>query len=292
MSNPERGVQVTKTSSPQQGSGMFSRKWFIVVSVFAVLSLAGERRASPRPPQVNRSASAKTPSGRKVDKRTPPPVSLSPAVFLIRDPLVLAELQLAAADEGPLAAFAASANEEAWKLRDLAPEAGVGSDAVEQLNELVESSLAKMLSAGQKERLEQIVVQVQGAQSIAGRKVADRLGLTGDQVDQAARLSAATQSGLKGLRAQVSDTKDRAELYRRAEKLRSDLARELLAVLTPAQRDRWTALQGKPVELTKLQMLTAQAPELRNVEAWINTAPLSFAQLRGQVVALHFWTFG
>jgi hypothetical protein len=268
------------------------KKWLTLLLTVMVLMLARQRVASPQPPQTKKPASAKTSRGRKIDQRTPLPVSLNPAVFLIRDPLVLAELQLAAAEEGPLAAFAASANEEAWKLRDLVPEAGVGNEAVQKLNDLIESSLAKILTTAHNERLDQIVLQVQGPQAIADRKMADRLSLSGDQVDQVAKLSAATQSGLKELRRQMSDSKDRAELYRQAEKLRSDLKRDLLAVLTPVQQNRWMALQGKPVDLTKMQMLTALAPELRDVEAWINTAPLTFAQLRGQVVALHFWTFG
>ena len=267
-------------------------KWLTCLLAVAALLLARARVASPQPPQSRRPSSAKTARGQKVDKRTPLPVNLNPAVFLIRDPLVMAELQLTAAEEGPLAAFAASANEEAWKLRDLVPEAGVGNEAVQKLNDLIESSLAKILTDAQNERLDQIALQVQGPPAIAGGKVADRLSLSGDQVDQVARLSAATQSGLKELRRQISDSKDRAELYRQAEKLRTDLKRDLLAVLTPAQHNRWMALQGKPVDLTKLQMLTALAPELRDVEAWINTAPLTLGQLRGQVVALHFWTFG
>ena len=35
------------------------------------------------------------------------------------------------------------------------------------------------------------------------------------------------------------------------------------------------------------------APEIAEVEtAWINSKPLTLAQLRGRVVVVHFWTFG
>jgi len=34
------------------------------------------------------------------------------------------------------------------------------------------------------------------------------------------------------------------------------------------------------------------APELKGIEAWINSKPLTLKELRGQVVVLHFWTFG
>jgi hypothetical protein len=34
------------------------------------------------------------------------------------------------------------------------------------------------------------------------------------------------------------------------------------------------------------------APELQGIDAWINSKPLSLADLKGKVVVLHFWTFG
>ena len=34
------------------------------------------------------------------------------------------------------------------------------------------------------------------------------------------------------------------------------------------------------------------APDFRDISEWINTKPLQLAELRGQVVVLHFWAFG
>lgn len=35
-----------------------------------------------------------------------------------------------------------------------------------------------------------------------------------------------------------------------------------------------------------------KAPELREVNEWINSKALTLAELKGQVVVVHFWTFG
>jgi len=34
------------------------------------------------------------------------------------------------------------------------------------------------------------------------------------------------------------------------------------------------------------------APEFEKAEEWINSKPLQLKDLRGQVVVVHFWTFG
>jgi len=34
------------------------------------------------------------------------------------------------------------------------------------------------------------------------------------------------------------------------------------------------------------------APEFQGIDEWINSKPMSFKDLKGKVVVLHFWTFG
>jgi hypothetical protein len=34
------------------------------------------------------------------------------------------------------------------------------------------------------------------------------------------------------------------------------------------------------------------APELKGINEWINSKPLSLSDLKGKVVVVHFWTFG
>ncbi len=39
-------------------------------------------------------------------------------------------------------------------------------------------------------------------------------------------------------------------------------------------------------------VLKVAAPEFDDLDPWINSKPLSIKGLRGQVVVVHFWTFG
>ncbi len=221
-----------------------------------------------------------------------PQEAIIPAVYLMRDPLIQGELQLKGAQKEAIAELAVAVNEPLWKMRDLAPEAGMGSEDVKKFNEMFAPRLAQILTSSQQERMDQIVLQLQGWGALARDKVAGQLKLAADQRQSIQELVAGSQAGLKDIRLQASAGKNLTELNRQVESLRTGLAQKVSAVLTPVQRSHWDALQGRPFDLATLQPMSALAPELRGISAWHNTQPLTLAQLRGKVVALHFWTFG
>jgi hypothetical protein len=43
--------------------------------------------------------------------------------------------------------------------------------------------------------------------------------------------------------------------------------------------------------VSKLGRVKFKAPELKGGDSWINSPPLSLRQLKGKVVALHFYAF-
>jgi hypothetical protein len=63
-------------------------------------------------------------------------------------------------------------------------------------------------------------------------------------------------------------------------------------MLTPDQQARVRELFGKPIDASRLGRVKFKAPELSGTNGWLNTSPLDMQQLRGKVVALHFWAFG
>jgi peroxiredoxin len=148
------------------------------------------------------------------------------------------------------------------------------------------------LSSSQHDRLGEIVLQVQGTSALGQPGLAGELALTTAQKQEITRISSAADAALTKIRQQAKGTQNLLELNRQAEKLQTDLQRDLIAAVTPDQRERWLALRGRDIDLKKLEPLIAMAPELRDVATWINSEPLTLERLRGQVVALHFWTFG
>src|SRR5580700_3206448 len=49
---------------------------------------------------------------------------------------------------------------------------------------------------------------------------------------------------------------------------------------------------ARPAVAQEHGAMNVRAPELKGIEEWINTKPLALKDLKGQVVVLHFWTFG
>ena len=64
------------------------------------------------------------------------------------------------------------------------------------------------------------------------------------------------------------------------------LVLKLLASIVLVQALGLSARAQEPVAMK------IAAPELRDIETWINSKPLTLKELRGKVVVLHFWTFG
>ncbi|MBI3861725.1 MAG: hypothetical protein HY290_07500 [Planctomycetia bacterium] len=226
------------------------------------------------------------------EKSTGPVEPVNPGVFLLRDPLVQAELKLTAAQKAAAAELAVEFNESIWRFRDASIESDVARKEARIVNAQIEPRLAELLNAGQRARLAGIALQVQGTEALSYSSTVEQLALTREQQEKIARLTAAAHAAIKKLNEQSVGSKDLAELNSKSAKLQTGLQRDLVAVLSKTQRGRWTDLRGAPVDLARLQPLTAQAPELRGVDAWINSEPTTFKELRGKVVVLHFWTFG
>jgi len=255
------------------------------------IAAAAEAKRAPAKPKAAR---GKQTQGQKhADDRAALPVEpVSPALFLLRDPLVQTELKLTDRQMAAAEALAAEFNEQIWRFRDASVDSEVALKEAQLVNSQLEPRLTDLLDAKQRARLDGIVLQVQGTDGLAYSSTAAKLSLTAEQQAKIAKSTAATREAMSKLRTQSATGKDVAELNRRAAALQTELHQDLQDILTKPQRERWIELRGAAFDISRLQPLTARAPELRGVTTWLNSEPLKFEQLRGKVVVLHFWTFG
>ncbi len=212
------------------------------------------------------------------------------SVLLIRDPTVRAELGLTDAQIEAVQAVTDEADGPLWAMRDAPPEKG--RKALLGLLTRTNDALARVLEPAQKRRLDQIVLQVQGTPAVARPDVADKLALTNDQHRRVATIIEETQASLRKASKQARTPESRSTVEKTFQQLHVKQHRRIVSVLTNEQKRQWLSLVGSPFDLTKVSPPAMKAPELQPVEAWINSKPLTLAQLRGKVVVVHFWTFG
>ena len=213
-----------------------------------------------------------------------------PSVLLIRDPSIRAELRLSEEQDRKIRKLMDVVDGPLWGLRDLPP-----AESNAQFKPLLgkaERELEGILKPDQGRRLRQIVLQARGISGMVDPDVPDRLGLTAAQRGKVRDILAQTHKAVRALEHRARE-EGRAEHHlQAARKLRTRQDGAIMALLTDAQKRRCWALLGKPFDLSRVKPIAIKAPELREATAWINSKPLTLAELRGRVVAVHFWTFG
>ncbi|NLZ07175.1 MAG: redoxin domain-containing protein [Phycisphaerae bacterium] len=219
------------------------------------------------------------------DTQTPRSIP-HPLTMLLRDSALRAELglrhdQIQAVDEA-----LAQVELPLWRLRDLP--ASARNDPADRLITQLRQALGAILSKPQIERLDQITLRAQGIQGILEPAVAGRLKLSAVQAEKMRAALGVLNAELAVLHRRSLATGDVAAVW----SYKDRAEREILAVLGDSQRNLLVALMGRPFDFSRIEPIACLAPELRDVETWINSTPLTLAQLRGHVVAVHFYTFG
>lgn len=208
---------------------------------------------------------------------------------LARDPAVHRELKLSPTQVDTVLNAVGRVDEPLWQLRDVPVK--TSGPKLEELREVLQQQLQRVLSRDQHERFAQLVLQARGWKALLAPDVGEQLRLTDSQrerirsaIAEATQQRQQTEKEIEGQSA--------AEQARARERLRKTEARSIAGVLTSKQQTDYTRLLGKSFDLGSLTQVGCMAPELRGVTAWINSEPLTLNQLRGKVVVVHFWAFG
>ena len=209
-----------------------------------------------------------------------------PLTMLLRDPQVHRDLALQPAQVAAVVAAVEEAELPLWRLRDLPPEKR--REPAGKLLDRLRAELSGVLSPQQRERLNQITLQARGLPAIVESAVAAQLKLSASQTQRIKALLEALERELATLQRGGAVTRNADRIRRR--KIRGE--RDILAILSKEQRHALRTLTGQAFDLTQVRQVACRAPELEGVEAWIHSDALTLAQLRGQVVVVHFYTYG
>jgi hypothetical protein len=164
--------------------------------------------------------------------------SWSPSLMLIAQESVQKELKVT--------------GEQKWKINKIADKAEKrfreiidGDKSDEKLVELEQENqkvITALLSPEQSQRLKEITYQQDPAMALIDPEVSEALNLTEEQQREVWSIHRET----RGVMQKLSKLAPTAENQKKRDDLRKGREDMLMALLTPAQKTKWTALQGEP----------------------------------------------
>ena len=230
-------------------------------------------------------AAQQNPNGQLPVTTTP-----QPYLFLIRDPLVLNDLRVNARQQAAIQSLNDELDPILWSIRNKGT--AYTEKTMNDATETARDRLASILNRNQLQRLGQIELWTIGTKAFLGDDLPARLKLSESQLEQIRNRITESQQAIQELTKQVQDGGDAQSASKKANELGTELQQALLAKLSDQQQQKWIDLLGPRIDLSALGHVTFEAPQLTDEPDWINSPPLTSSQLRGKVVALHFYAFG
>ncbi len=217
------------------------------------------------------------------------PAIPDPLLLLLREPAVLDELQLDAAQRQAILQANAALDGPLLSSRNKPSQQ---SEQVPQWLAETRQQLKSTLTARQLQRLDQIRIRIRGYRALLDAQVAQQVGLNDRQQQKIEQLFEALGKDLEQLQQRAQKGESRDALSKEANGLQQDTQKKVVALLSNDQRQKFLALIGRPFEVGKLGQVRFQAPEFARADQWLNSQPMTMADLRGKVVALHFFAYG
>lgn len=210
-----------------------------------------------------------------------PAAGLDEAVILIPHPMTMllhaesvhGELDLNGEQKATIETAADQVDLPLWRMRDLP--LGERNHRARALLDSLRARLAATLTERQCGRFDQLVLRALGLLAILEPEMKMALDLSNDQQEKIqAAIAPLTRNGGSENR------------------LRAAVERSTLALLSDRQRRRFEGLMGPSFNFSTVRAAACKAPAFDGVTVWINSPPLTWGQLRGRVVIVHFYTFG
>ncbi len=214
-----------------------------------------------------------------------------PTLFLLREPAVHAELGLSPDQLKRLVEFNESSDGMLLATRNMQP--AEGQKLISEVLGYTRKHVSQLFSNEQQTRFRQIMYRLRGLPFVLIPEVATQLELSGQQKADIESAVKATLAKMKEAQTGTFQGKSAFEETQRAiAAARKEEQDAILGTLSDKQKQKLVELVGRQFDPSSLGRVTFKAPDLLGGTEWINSSPLTLQDLRGKVVALHFWAFG
>lgn len=214
----------------------------------------------------------------------------NPLIFLLRDPVVLKELNASPATRQSLQALADRIDDLIWPARN--QPLAASQQAWETATKLAQDEAGKLLTDSQRQRIEQIILWIQGPPALTRDDIAAQLKLRPEQRESIGKIVDETKDEVKQQYDRASKGEAIAPLEAKVRSLRQTEQKRITAVLSESQRAEWSKLAGPRVDVQQLGKVTFKAPPLLATDAdWLRSEHRG-TDAAGHVTVIHFFAFG
>jgi thiol-disulfide isomerase/thioredoxin len=156
------------------------------------------------------------------------------------------------------------------------------------------SQLETILSSEQRQRLDKLLVRVEGTEALLRDEFAAKIKLTAEQRAGIQELIASTRAAQAKVNADVVAAKlEDAAARKELERLNKAEWDGVLKIVSREQQGLWSAQMAGDFDPARLGQTRFKSPDLiGGAGQWVNGQPLTSRQLRGRVVVMHFFAFG
>ncbi|MCH2200486.1 MAG: hypothetical protein MK102_00840 [Fuerstiella sp.] len=216
--------------------------------------------------------------------------SSEPYLFLLRDPVVHAQLTLTTKQKSRLQAINDQLDGLLWPMRNQRLQQ-VNTTA-RRLKIKTKQQLQKVLDRDQLRRLDEIEMRMLGVRAFLRPEIVQMLGVNREQQDSIREIFSETRESVKQLQLESRQDSQDQNINDAVRQLQITEQKNVLAVLNGQQRQKWQTSLGPPVDLRKIGRVKFRAPEFLGQRGWLNSPPLTRQKLSGKVVALFFYAYG
>ncbi|QDT09982.1 hypothetical protein [Planctomycetes bacterium K23_9] len=215
-----------------------------------------------------------------------------PYLFLLREPAVQKDLGLNASQMKQLVEINESFDGTLLGMRNK-KDAQENQRKTDDVMRKTRAAVGLLFSAKQQERIQQIAFRLKGMSFVLVPAAAKQLELTAEQT---ATINAAIKDASETIRSvqsrEFQGQKEHQASQRTVAAARKREQEAIVAALNDSQKRKLVALIGKPFDPSTLGRVAFKAPEVIDSGQWINSEGGKLSDLRGKVVALHFFAFG